>query len=56
MSLIYLLGTEFQQLLYDLVRCVVMGDLEVDDALSFFTELTSSLVRCQSSYMFGSSE
>ena len=30
-----------------------MGDLEVDDALSFFTELTSSLVRSQSSFMLG---
>lgn len=41
------LRTEFQQLLYDLVRHVVTGELAVEDALSFFTELTSSLVRCQ---------
>ena len=30
---------------------MVTGDLEVDDALSFFSELTSSLVRCQATYL-----
>ena len=36
---------EFQQLVYDLVKHVVTGELEVEDALSFFSEITSSLVR-----------
>lgn len=44
---------EFQQLLYDLVMHVVVGDLEVEDALSFFSELTSSLVRWQATYFVG---
>lgn len=37
--------TEFQALLYDVVKQVITGGLEIDDTISFFNDLTASLVR-----------
>ena len=38
------LPTEFQRLVYDLVKQAVEGTLESEDVATFFTELSSTLV------------
>ena len=35
---------DFHELVYDLLKKCVAGDLGVDDAAAFFTDLTSNLV------------
>ena len=35
---------DFQALLYDMVKHVITGGLEIDDAISFFDDLIISLV------------